>query len=283
MPLATPIDDGGNEDVPGRNADVPEAAAPPLRLDRLSKQFLGRLALDDLSLTVAPGEIYGLIGPNGSGKTTTVKLATGLYRPTSGRVLVEGIDLHREPEHAKRRIGYVPDEPFVYERMSGREFLHLIGELWGVSAAERVARIDELAAVYRIGDLLDDHADNYSRGNRQKLAIIAAFLHAPRVLVIDEPIVGLDPESAVRTRELLLSFARRGGAVLVCTHTLSFAEVVCDRVGLLRDGRLVVEGDLPTLRQTVVPDAGAGTSSFPSGTSPVPSLEDLYLHFATRS
>src|SRR5437870_1534949 len=132
---------------------------PPLRLERLSKQFPGRLALDDLSITIAAGEIYGLIGPNGSGKTTTVKLSTGLYRPTSGRVLVADIDLHREPERAKRLIGYVPDEPFIYERMSGREFLHLIGELWGVPEAERVTRIDELAGVYRIGDLLDEHAD----------------------------------------------------------------------------------------------------------------------------
>ena len=243
--------------------------APPLRLERLSKQFPGRLALDNLSLSIASGEIYGLIGPNGSGKTTTVKLSTGLYRPTSGRVLVAGIDLHREPERAKRLIGYVPDEPFVYERMSGREFLHLIGELWGVSERDRAARIDELAGAFRITELLDSHADNYSRGNRQKLAIIAAFVHAPRLLVIDEPIVGLDPESAARTRELLREYARRGGAALVCTHTLTFAEVVCDRVGLLRGGRLVVEGDLPTLRQATAPS--------------VTSLEELYLHYAARS
>jgi ABC-2 type transport system ATP-binding protein len=241
----------------------------PLRLERLSKQFPGRLALDDLSLDIAAGEIYGLIGPNGSGKTTTVKLSTGLYRPTTGRVLVAGIDLHRDPERAKRLIGYVPDEPFVYERMSGREFLHLIGELWGVAERERAARIDELAALFRIEPLLDSHADTYSRGNRQKLAIIAAFVHAPRLLVIDEPIVGLDPESAVRARELLLDYASRGGAVLVCTHTLSFAESVCHRVGLLRGGRLIVEGDLPTLRQRTVPT--------------VTSLEDLYLHYAARS
>ncbi len=245
---------------------VPAPAAPALRLEHLSKQFPGRLAVDDLSLTIAAGEIYGLIGPNGSGKTTTVKLSTGLYRPTSGRVLIAGIDLHREPERAKRLIGYVPDEPFAYERMSGREFLHLVGELWGVPEADRAARIDELSAVYRIGDLLDGHAETYSRGNRQKLAIIAAFLHGPRLLVIDEPIVGLDPESAVRTRDLLLGFTGSGGAILVCTHTLAFAEAVCHRVGLLRGGRLIVEGDLPTLRQT----AAQGATS----------LEELYLHFA---
>ncbi|MBI2218325.1 MAG: ABC transporter ATP-binding protein [Candidatus Rokubacteria bacterium] len=241
-------------------------AGPPLRLDRLTKQFPGRRALDDLSLAVDAGEIYALIGPNGSGKTTTVKLTTGLYRPTSGRVLVRGIDAHAEPERAKRLIGYVPDEPFAYDRMSGREFLHLIGELWGVPRAERTCRIDALAGHFRIGELLDGDVEHYSRGTRQKLALCAAMLHAPVLLVIDEPIVGLDPESAIRTRELLRDFAARGGAVLLCTHTLAFAEAVCHRVGMLRSGTLVVEGDLPTLRGKAE-HGGA-------------SLEDLYLEFA---
>lgn len=252
--------------MPDRLDGGAASAATPLRLDHLSKQFPGRLAVDDLSLTIEAGEIYGLIGPNGSGKTTTVKLATGLYRPTGGRVLIAGIDLHREPERAKRLIGYVPDEPFAYDRMSGREFLHLIGELWSVPRDERVRRIEELAAVFRIGDLLDGHVEHYSRGNRQKVALIGALLHAPEVLIIDEPIVGLDPESAVRARELLRDFARGGGAILLCTHTLSFAEALCRRVGLLRDGRLVVEGELEALRRS-------------AGPTPA-SLEELYLHFA---
>jgi ABC-2 type transport system ATP-binding protein len=239
-----------------------QVGASLLRLEQLSKQFAGRLALDALSLRVAPGEIYGLIGPNGSGKTTTVKLATGLYRPTAGRVLVDGVDLHAEPERAKRRLGYVPDEPFAYERMSGREFLHLVGELWGVPAAGRGARIDGLAATFAgLPPILDDHVDNYSRGNRQKLALVAALLHAPRLLVVDEPIVGLDPESALRARELLRGFAAGGGAVLVCTHTLAFAEAICHRVGLLREGRLVAQGTLEAL--------GEGAS-----------LEDVYLRLA---
>ena len=243
-------------------------ADPLLRLERLSKRFGGQLAVDDLSLGIEGGEIYGLLGPNGSGKTTTVKMATGLYRPTSGRVLVGGIDLHAAPEQAKRIIGYIPDEPFAYERMSGREFLHLVGELWGVRGEDRARKIDELADLFAIGAILDGHVDNYSRGNRQKIAIMAALLHAPRVLIVDEPIVGLDPESAIRTRELLRDFAAGGGGVLLCTHTLAFAEAVCTRVGLLRSGRLVAEGDLATLRREH--PAGAG------------SLEDLYLHLAAR-
>ena len=186
---------------------------------------------------------------------------------------MDGIDLHREPERAKRLLGYVPDEPFAYDRMSGREFLHLVGALWDVPARERAQRIEELAATFAgLAGILDGHVENYSRGNRQKVAILAALLHRPRLLVIDEPIVGLDPESALRARELLRGFAAAGGAALVCTHTLSFAEAVCHRVGLLRDGRLVAEGDLPALRGRATREGSPGGAS----------LEDLYLHFATR-
>lgn len=256
--------------VRGRSGEPgPTLNGALLRLEHLTKQFAQRRAVDDLSLTIAPGEIYGLIGPNGSGKTTTVKLATGLYRPTAGRVIVGGIDLHQEPERAKRLLGYVPDEPFAYERMSGREFLHLVGELWGVPPAERGPRVEELAGVFHVRDTLEDWVENYSRGNRQKLALIAALLHTPRLLVIDEPIVGLDPESALRTRQLLTDYAARGGAVLVCTHTLAFAQAVCHRFGLLRDGQLIAEGDLAALRSR----AGLGAEV---------TLEALYLDLAAR-
>jgi ABC-2 type transport system ATP-binding protein len=236
-----------------------------LRLDRLSKRFGKQLAVDSLSLHVEPGEVYGLIGPNGSGKTTTVKMVTGLYRPTDGRVVIGGHDLGASPEAAKRLIGYIPDEPFVYEKMSGREFLHLVGELYGVPRPERTAKIAEMLDLYALGEIVDGYMESYSRGNKQKLAILASLLHTPRLLVVDEPIVGLDPESAIRTREILKRFAAEGGAVLLCTHTLAFAELVCHRVGLLRDGRLIQEGDLPRLRQS---------AGLPSA-----SLEALYLHF----
>ncbi len=240
---------------------------PLLSLERLSKRFGDRVAVDGVSLDVAPGEIYGLIGPNGSGKTTTVKMITGLYRPTAGRVLIEGIDLRAEPARAKRLLGYIPDEPFVYEKMTAREFLHLVGELYGVAASERARRIEELLDLYGLGGLADGYVENYSRGNRQKLAILASLLHSPRLLVVDEPIVGLDPESAIKTRAILKTLAENGGGALICTHTLSFAEQVCHRVGLLKDGRLIREGDLPTLRRIAgLPDA---------------SLEALYLGFTT--
>ncbi len=238
---------------------------PRLSLDRLSKRFVVRLAVDALTLRVGRGEICGLIGPNGSGKTTTVKMVTGLYRPSTGRILVDGIDLAVAPEAAKHRMGYIPDEPFVYEKMSGREFLHLVGELYGVPQPERSRKIEEFLALYPIGEVVDQYVESYSRGNKQKIAIMASLLHGPSLLIVDEPIVGLDPESAIRTRELLKRFAAEGGAILLCTHSLAFAEAVCDRVGLLCEGRLIRDGTLDALRAT------AGL--------PVASLEALYLHF----
>ena len=239
---------------------------PLLRLDRLSKRFGDRLAVEALTLEVAPGEIYCLIGPNGSGKTTTVKMIAGLYRPTAGQVLIAGIDLRAEPERAKGLLGYIPDEPFVYEKMTGREFLGLVAALYRVAEPERTRRIEELLDLYALGAAADGYVEHYSRGNRQKLAILASLLHAPRLLVVDEPIVGLDPESAIKTRDLVRRFAEMGGSALLCTHTLAFAEQVCHRVGLLREGRLVEEGDLAALRRR------AGL--------PGASLEALYLHFA---
>lgn len=239
-----------------------------LRLHRLTKRFGPLVAVDDLSIEVRAGEIYGLIGPNGSGKTTTVKMLAGLYRPTGGRIEIAGVDLGREPERAKRALGYVPDEPFVYDKLSGREFLHLVGELYGIPRTERGARIERLLGLFPVTEVIDGYMERYSRGNKQKLVILASLLHEPRVLVIDEPIVGLDPESAIKTRGLLAAFARAGGAVFLSTHTLAFAESVCHRVGLLKAGRLVQEGDLETLRRAAA--------------SPGASLEALYLHFAAR-
>jgi ABC-2 type transport system ATP-binding protein len=246
---------------------VSDANGAGLTLERLTKRFGALTAVRDLSITVAPGEIYGLIGPNGSGKTTTVKMLTGLYRPTAGRIVVTGVDLLAEPERAKRAMGYLPDEPFVYDKLSGREFLHLMGELYGVARATREARIERLLDIFPLSAVIDTYVESYSRGNKQKLTILAALLHEPRVLVADEPIVGLDPESAITTREVFRRFAARGGAVLLCTHTLAFAEAVCDRVGLLAQGVLVQEGDLAALRTA---------ADLPDG-----SLEALYLRLSS--
>lgn len=213
-----------------------------LELKSVSKSFGAAVAVDGLSLAIKPGEMYGLIGPNGSGKTTTLKMIVGIYRPTRGRVYVRGIDALAAPTKAKRHIGYVPDDPSAYDLLTGREFLEFVGELYGMSRAERDARIAVLLADYKIGPLADGLFVHYSRGTKQKFSIAAALLHRPSVLLIDEPMVGLDPESAKVTKTLLTDFVQQGGSVLLSTHTLSVADEICDRFGVLKDGKLAAEG-----------------------------------------
>lgn len=234
-----------------------------LELSHVSKKFPRIVAVNDVSLDVPAGSVYALIGPNGSGKTTTVKMITGLYRPTSGTIVVDGVDAHLSPESAKARIGYIPDEPFMYERMTGREFLHMVGVLYGMHEQERKAAIDRLLPVFPLDQVIDEFVGQYSRGNKQKISILAALMHRPKLLVVDEPIVGLDPESALMVQQLLRDFTKKGGAVFLCTHTLSFAEKEAQRIGVLHNGRIIREGTMTTLRKA---------TNLPEGT-----LEDIYI------
>ncbi|HSD12584.1 MAG TPA: ABC transporter ATP-binding protein [Patescibacteria group bacterium] len=213
-----------------------------LELKSVAKTFGSTNAVDGLSLAIKPGEMYGLIGPNGSGKTTTLKMIVGIYRPTRGRILVRGIDASAAPTKAKRHLGYVPDDPAAYDLLTGKEFLEFVGELYGMSRAERDARIAVLLADYKLGPLADGLFAHYSRGTKQKFSLAAALLHRPSVLLIDEPMVGLDPESARVTKTLLTDFVQQGGAVLLSTHTLSVADEICDRFGVIKAGKLVAEG-----------------------------------------
>ncbi len=235
-----------------------------ISLKNVTKKFGDLKAVDGLSLEVKPGEIYGFIGPNGSGKTTTIKMMAGIYAPTVGDITIAGYDMRKKPVLAKQMIGYIPDVPFVYEKMTGREFLHFIGEMYGMELSKRTAKINKLLKTYPIGDIFDGYFENYSRGNKQKLTILAALLHEPKVLLIDEPVVGLDPQSIVITMDLLKNFAKKKkGSVFLCTHTLDIAEKICDRIGILKDGRLLEEGTLAALRKKAKMKAG--------------SLEALYL------
>ncbi len=220
---------------------------PTLELRSVQKKF-GRLAaVDDLSLAIEPGEIYGLIGPNGSGKTTTIKMIVGLYRPTKGTIKVGGVDAVRSPTKAKRLIGYVPDDPAAYDRLTGREFLEFVGQLFGMDRARRDRRADELIARYGLEKTSAGYFGQYSRGNKQKFSIMAALLHEPALLLIDEPMVGLDPASARVTKELFREFAAAGGAALLSTHTMPIAQELCARIGILKDGRLIEEGTVAEL------------------------------------
>lgn len=241
---------------------------PMLIIEGLTKKFGDVAAVSELNIKVGEGEIYALIGPNGSGKTTTVKSITGLYHPTGGDVLVGGSSITKEPEKAKAILGYIPDEPFAYEKMSGREFLHLVGALFGMAPEERAENIRKMLEIFPLEPIIDGYVENYSRGNRQKISILSALIHNPKILVIDEPIVGLDPESIAKTREILVDFSKKGRAVFLCTHTLSFAEQIASRVGLLQEGRLVREGTINELRQAL------GKSNA--------TLEEIYLNFTTK-
>lgn len=219
-----------------------------LELRNVSKNFGSTQAVVDLSISVKTGETYALIGPNGAGKTTTVKLITGLLLPTGGTIAIFGKNIETEPVAIKKDLGYIPDDPFVYDYLTGREFLEFVGDLYGLSRKETKERLKALLSLYNLESVVDGRFADYSRGNKQKTVIIAAFLHQPKLLVIDEPVVGLDVQSQNVTLRLLKDFAKKGGSVFLSTHTLSVAQILADRIGILREGRMVEEGTLASLR-----------------------------------
>jgi len=219
-----------------------------LHLDSLTKKFGDTIAVDGVSFDVKPGEIFSLIGPNGSGKTTIIKMITGLLRPTDGFVLVGGHNVADEPIETKKAIGYIPDEPSVWSSMTGEEFLHLSGAFFDIPEKEREKNIETLLSLFRLEDIRNSIFEDYSRGNKQKFTILAALLHKPKVLLVDEPIVGLDPTSAEIAKNIFSSFAKKGGSVLLATHTLSVAQEISHRVGVLKKGILVASGTLDELR-----------------------------------
>jgi ABC-2 type transport system ATP-binding protein len=221
-----------------------------VQLDHLTKRFGAKPAVEDLVLDIPPGEIFGFLGPNGAGKTTTIKMLTGLLQPTAGRALVGGHDLQREPVAAKALIGYVPDEPLLYTRLTAREFLRFIADVYAVEPATAERRSLELFKLFELDERADDLIESFSHGMRQKTALIAALLHDPRLLVLDEPTVGLDPRSARMIKNILRRLAERGAAVFMSTHILEIAERMCDRVGIIQGGRLIAVGTMAELRQS---------------------------------
>jgi len=219
-----------------------------IEISHLTKRFGEKVAVDDLTLHVRPGELYAFLGPNGAGKTTTIKVITGLLRPTSGSVRVAGHDLLGDSVDARRLISYVPDQPFLYEKLSGREFLRFVGDMYGMDRAERDDKIDRLSERFGTTEYLDDLAESYSHGMRQRVVITAAILHDPRVLVVDEPMVGLDPRSARLVKDALREMVANDVCVFMSTHTLSIAEEVATRIGIIHRGGLVAEGTVDELR-----------------------------------
>jgi len=220
-------------------------------LEGLSKSYRrsGVKAVGGLSLRVRAGEIFGFLGPNGAGKTTTIKMIVGLLNPDAGRVLIKGRDLAKEPLAVKRSIGYVPDEPRLYERLTGWEYLNFIADVFGVGTAERRRRLGKLLAAFELETAVRDLIQSYSHGMKQKLAIIAALLHEPDLWILDEPMTGLDPRAAHVFKELMREHCAAGRTVFFSTHILEVAERLCDRVGIIKGGRLVACGTMAELRE----------------------------------
>jgi ABC-2 type transport system ATP-binding protein len=234
-----------------------------IRLTELTKQYGKFTAVAGLDLVVPRGELFGLLGPNGAGKTTTIRMIAGILRPTSGMVAVGGIDMLARPLEAKARLGYIPDRPFVYDKLTGGEFLRFAAALYGLQGPAVERRIDELLELFELTPWKTELTEAYSHGMRQKLIIAGALVHRPEVIVVDEPMVGLDPRSARLLKELFREFVTRGGTVLMSTHTMEIAEVMCDRIAIVYRGRIAAQGTMAELRQQ--------TSS--EGMS----LEDLFL------
>lgn len=219
-----------------------------IRLSGLTKQYGSFTAVNRLDLDVPKGVLYGFLGPNGAGKTTTMRMIAGILRPSSGVVEVAGIDLARDPIAAKQRMGYIPDRPFVYDKLTGIEVMRFVAALYGQHGAVIERRSDELLELFELAPWKHELTESYSHGMRQKLIIASALVHRPEVIVVDEPMVGLDPKSARLLKELFRAFVGRGGTVLMSTHTLEIAEGMCDRIAILQGGKLAAEGTMDDLR-----------------------------------
>lgn len=212
------------------------------------KAYGDRLAVDDLTLAVRPGEIYGFLGPNGAGKTTTIRMLVGLLAPSSGRIEIDGMDLAARPPAARALTGYIPDRPYVYDKLTGIEFLRFAGELYGMAPAEAERKGSAWLARFDLADDAGRRTEHYSHGMRQKLVFASILLREPRLLVVDEPMVGLDPRSVRLVKDILREQSAAGVTVFLSTHTLSVAEELCGRIGIIHRGRLVAEGTAERLR-----------------------------------
>ncbi len=220
-----------------------------ISLEQLTKKYGSFTAVDALDLEVPSGQLFGFLGPNGAGKTTTLRMIAGILRPTAGRVRIGGIDVVKYPNEAKARLGYIPDRPFIYEKLTGMEFLRFVAGLYGQQGAQVEHRGRELLGLFDLEDWRDELVESYSHGMRQKLIISGAFVHRPEVIVVDEPMVGLDPKAARTLKDLFREYVRRGHTIMMSTHTLEVAQNLCDRIAIIVRGRIAAAGTMDELRQ----------------------------------
>ena len=233
-----------------------------IELVDVTKKYGNKTAVDRLSLEIEAGELFAFLGPNGAGKTTTIKLMCGLLFPTSGRVRVGGFDLQKEGDKARQLISYVPDQPYLYEKLTGREFLQFISDMYGLERGYGLGRIEAMIDLFELEDFVDDLTERYSHGMRQRTVFAAALIHEPRVLIVDEPTVGLDPRSIRLLKDLLRREADLGMTVFLSTHSLDIAQELSGRIGIVEHGRLISCGSLEDLRKHAELDG---------------SLEDVFL------
>jgi ABC-2 type transport system ATP-binding protein len=219
-----------------------------IELSGLTKQYGDFVAVDGVDLLVPRGELFGFLGPNGAGKTTTLRMIAGILKPTSGAVRVAGVDMAADPIVAKSKLGFIPDRPFIYEKLTGAEFLRFVAGLYDQEGKEIEHRARELLALFDLEEWRDELVESYSHGMRQKLIISSAFVHRPEVIVVDEPMVGLDPKAARILKDLFREYTRRGHTIIFSTHTLEVAEALCDRLAIIVSGRIRAYGTMAELR-----------------------------------
>lgn len=220
-----------------------------ISLLNVTKSYNGKYkAVDNLSLEIKNGEIFGLLGPNGAGKTTTIKMITGVIAPTEGKIYIENISIDREPVNAKEQFGYVPDNPDMFLKLTGLEYLNFMADVYNVDSNERKYLIEDLAERFAMENSLGDKIQSYSHGMRQKIVVMGVLIHKPKVWILDEPMTGLDPKSAFILKEMMREHADKGNTVLFSTHILEVAEKLCDRVGIINKGELIFQGTLEDMR-----------------------------------
>jgi ABC-2 type transport system ATP-binding protein len=220
-----------------------------ISVDTLVKRYGKFLAVDGVSLEVAPGAIHGFLGPNGAGKTTSIRMIAGLLKPTSGRVIIGGHDLAREPEAAKMALGFIPDRPFLYEKLTAAEFLRFHGGLYGMNGSGLDDRAAEVLALFELTSWANELIEAFSHGMKQRLVMCAAFLHRPRAVLVDEPMVGLDPRGARLIKQVFREMSKKGVAILMSTHTLEVAEEMCDEISIIVGGKIIARGTVEQLKQ----------------------------------
>lgn len=240
-----------------------------IELKELTKTYGDHAAVERLSLSIGRGEIFGFTGPNGAGKTTTIKMMGGVMAPTAGSVAIAGIDMQTHPQEAKRRIGFIPDRPFLYEKLTGAEFLRFTADIYGLDEPRFQDKAAATLALFSLTDWSDELIESYSHGMKQRLIMASALLHDPAVLIVDEPMVGLDPLAIIMVKNLFKELAGRGVTIFMSTHTLAIAEDLCDRIGIISRGRLIASGTVDDLRRKARVDGA--------------DLEQVFLNLTARS